>query len=71
MMLAKIKKQKKNTKRCIIKRKLKFENYKTSLEANKLDNEIKYQEKNKININSLKENREEFIRNNKSILKMQ
>ena len=29
-----------NTKKCIIKRKLKFENYKNCLEATKLDNEI-------------------------------
>ena len=31
-----------DTKKCIIKRKLKFENYKNCLEAKQLDNEIKY-----------------------------
>ena len=55
---------------CVIKRKLKFENYKNSLEATQLDNKIKYLEKNKININSLKQSHEEFIRTNKSILKI-
>ena len=40
----------KGTKKCVIKRKLKFENYKNCLEATQLDNKIKYLEKNKINI---------------------
>ena len=44
----------KDTKKCVIKRKLKFENYKNCLEATQLDNKIKYLEKNKINIHSLK-----------------
>ena len=39
---------------CVIKRKLKFENYKKCLESNQLDNKIKYLEKNKTNIDSLK-----------------
>ena len=43
----------KGTKKCVIKRKLKFENYKNCLEASQLDNIIKYLEKNKINIDSL------------------
>ena len=63
-------KKAKGTKMCVIKRKLKFENYKNSLEAAQLDNKIKYLEKNKININSLKQIHEEFIRTNKSILKI-
>ena len=38
----------KTTIKCIIKRKLKFENYKSCLEATQLDNEIKYLEKIKL-----------------------
>ena len=37
-----------------MKRKLKFENYKKCLEATQLDNKIKYLDKNKINIDSVK-----------------
>ena len=36
------------------KKKLKFENYKYSLEATQIDNKIKHLEKNKIKIDSLK-----------------
>ena len=64
-------KKAKVTKKCVLKRKLKFENYKNCLEATQLDNKIKYLEKNKINIDSLKENHKKFIRNNKSILPTQ
>ena len=64
-------KKAKGTKMCVIKRKLKLENHKTCLEATQLDNKIKYLEKNKINIDSLKKNHKEFIRNNKSTLKTQ
>ena len=41
------------------------------MEATELDNKIKYPEKNKINIDNLKIDHKEFIRNNKSILKTQ
>ena len=44
----------KGTQKCMIKRKLKFENYKNSLEATQLDNKIKYLQKNKINKDILK-----------------
>ena len=44
----------KGTKKCVIKRKIKFENYKNCLEATQLDNKIKYLKKNKISIDSLK-----------------
>ena len=60
-------KKAKGTKKCVIKRKLKFENYKNCVEATQLENKINYLEKNKIDINSIKE----FIKNNKSILKIQ
>ena len=49
-------KKAKGTKKCVIKRKLKFENYENYLEATKLENKIKHLEKNKINIDSLKKN---------------
>ena len=61
----------KSTEKCVIKRKLKFKNYKNCLEATRLDNKIKYLEKNKTSIHSLEKSNKEFIRNNKSILKSQ
>ena len=47
MTLTKIKKAK-DTKRCLINRKLKFENYKNCLGATQLENKINYLERNKI-----------------------
>ena len=44
----------KDTKICVIKRELKFENCKNCLEVTKLENKISYLEKNKISIDSLK-----------------
>ena len=41
-------KKAKDTKRCVIKRKIKFENYRNCLEATQLGNKIKYQEKIKL-----------------------
>ena len=38
----------KSTKKCVIKTKLQFENYKNCLESIQLDNKIKYLEKNKL-----------------------
>ena len=46
-------KKAKGTKKCVIKKKLKFENYKNCLEATQLQNKINHLEKYKININSL------------------
>ena len=43
----------KDTKKCVIKWKLKFKK-KNCLEATQLKNKIKYLEKNKINVESLK-----------------
>ena len=48
-----------------------MENYKNCLEATQLENKIKYLEKTKINIDSLKKNHKKFIRTDKSILKAQ
>ena len=47
-------KKAKCTKMCVEKKKLKFENYKNSLEANQHQNKIGHLEKNKIDIDSLK-----------------
>ena len=46
-------KKAKGTKKCAIKRKLIYENYKNYLEATQLDNEMKYLKNNKIKIHSL------------------
>ena len=47
-------KKTKGTNMCVMKKKLKFENYKNCLEATQLENKIKYLEKNTMNIDSLK-----------------
>ena len=39
---------------CVIKRKLKFESYKSCLEGTQIENEINYLEKNNISRGSLK-----------------
>ena len=63
-------KKAKGTKKCVIKKNL-IENLKKTnkncLEATQLENKINYLEKYKIDIDSIKE----FIKNNKSILKIQ
>ena len=64
-------KKAKGTKKCVIKRKLKFEDYKNCLEAAQIENIINHLERNKIGIVSLKEDHVEFIKNNKLILKTQ
>ena len=46
-MGVKIKKEK-NTKKCVIKRKIKFEDYKNCLEATHIENKINYLEKRKL-----------------------
>ena len=53
------------------KKKIKFENCKNCSEATELEKKTNHLEKSKINIDSLKKNHEEFIINNKSILKTQ
>ena len=40
-------KKAKDTKKCVIKRKVKFENYKNCLEATQLENKINYLQKNR------------------------
>ena len=53
-------KKAKITKKCVTKRKLKFENYKNCFEAIQLENKINYLEKDEINIDSIKKDHEKF-----------
>ena len=64
-------KKAKGTKKCFIKRKLKFENDKNCLEATRFENKINHLEKNQIDIDSIKKNHKELIKNNKLILQTQ
>ena len=64
-------KKTKGIKNCVIKRKLKFQDYKNCSEAAQIENEINHLEKNKFDVDSLKEDKKEFIKNNKLILKIQ
>ena len=57
------------TKKCVIKRKLKFENYENYLEATQLDNKINYLEKN--SFFCYKRKHKEFLKRNKLILQTQ
>ena len=63
-------KKAKCTKKCVIKRKLKFQDYKNCLESSQIENKINHLEKNKIDVGSL-EDQKEFIKNNKLVLKTQ
>ena len=47
-------KRAKNTKACVIKRKLKFQNYKNCLEATHLENKINHIEKNITDVDNIK-----------------
>ena len=49
-------------KKCVVKRKLKFEEYKHYLEATQLEIKINHLEKNTLNIDNLQENHKEFIK---------
>ena len=52
----------KDTKKCAIKRKLKFEDYKNCLEEAQIENEINHLKKNEFEVDSLKEDKKEFIK---------
>ena len=56
----------KDTNKCAIKRELKFQDYKNYLNAAKIDGKFNYLEKNRFNVDKLKE----FVKN-KTILKPQ
>ena len=47
-------KKAKETKKCVIKSKLKFEHYENCLKATQLDNKTSYLEKTEINLDSFK-----------------
>ena len=64
-------KKDKGTKKCVIKRKHKFEYYKSCLETNQLEKEINHPEKNIFDTDGLKENHKESIRKNRLILTSQ
>ena len=58
----------KDRKKSVMKRKLKFEHYENCLEVIQLDSKINHIERNEIDINSLKKDLKELIKNNKLIL---
>ena len=64
-------KKAKATKKCVIKRKFQFQIYQNCLEAAQIENKINHLEKNKTDVDTLKEYQKEFIKNNKLILKTQ
>ena len=61
----------KSTKKCVLKRKLKFQGYKNCSEAAQIENKTIHLDENIINIDSLKKDKKEFIQNNKLVLKAQ
>ena len=63
-------KKAKGTKRCVIKGKLKFEDYKESLKVCQTENVMKYLKKKEIDVDCLKEDKKEFVKD-KLILKAQ
>ena len=56
----KIRKQK--PQKCVSFKKIKFDDHKHCLKATQLKNKINHLEKNKINMDSLKEDHQEFIK---------
>ena len=64
-------KKTKGTKKCFIKRKLKFQDYKNYLEAAQIGRKMKYLRKKKIDADSLIEDKKEFVKDNKIKLKTQ
>ena len=64
-------KKKKTQKNCVIEKKLKFQDYENWLEAAQIENEINHLEKNKTDVDSLKEDHKELIKNKNLTLKTQ
>ena len=64
-------KKAKGTKKCVTKRKLKFESYKNCLEATQLDDKISIQKEIKLTQIVLQKDHKEFIKYNKLLLKTQ
>ena len=63
-------KKAKGTKKCVIKRKVKFQDYKDSLEAAQIERKINYLRKTQIHSESFRVDETEFVKNNKLILKI-
>ena len=57
--------------KCVVKRKIKLEDYKHCLEATQLASKISHLEKYTFNVHNLQENHKWFIKSNKFILKSQ
>ena len=64
-------KRAKDTKKCVIKRTLKLENYKNCSVATQLENKVNYVEKTEFIIDCFKEDHKKTIKNNQLILKIQ
>ena len=47
---------------CVLKRKLKFEDYKHFLQATQLENKINQLEKNKVNVERFRKNHKKFVK---------
>ena len=62
--------QAKDRKKCVIKRKLKFKDYKKCLKVSQIENKINYLEKKEIDVDCLKEDKKEFVKK-KLMLKTQ
>ena len=60
-------KKAKGTKKCVIKRKLRFQDYKDCLETAQIERKINYLRKKRIGVDSLKEDQKEFVKNDKLI----
>ena len=64
-------KKAKGTKKCVIKRKLKFQDYKDCLKASQIDRKINYLRKTQFHLECFRVDQTEFVKNNKLILKIQ
>ena len=56
---------------CVIREKLEFEDYENVLDVTQLENNINHLEKNKVNLDNLKKDHNELIKNDELILKPQ
>ena len=63
-------KKEKGTKKCVVKRKIKFQDYKNCLKASQIINTVNYLEIKGTDVYSFKDDKKEFI-NNKLLLKSQ
>ena len=64
-------KKAKSTKKCVTKRTIRFQDFNNCLEATQLEILINHLKKNEIDVDSLKKDQKEFIKNNKLTLKVQ